>query len=200
MGHQQTRFEKTNWKHYLSHGGSLRQKRQGRGQRPLSTKEPLHLVLKVRRERLRSRSLRTGKSHALILKIMRRYAKRFWVKVEQVSIQGDHCHLLIRAPRRAKYHDFFRVFAGQIAQQFEREGMLRPQPQTRVTDAPPLGWQRGTGLWRYRPFSRVVRGYRAYRIVRDYIQLNECEALGLIPYRKLRLRGLSSSEWEILWR
>ena len=143
---------------------------------------------------------RTGKSHALILKIMRRYAKRFWVKVEQVSIQGDHCHLLIRAPRRAKYHDFFRVLAGQIAQQFEREGMLRPHPHTKVTDTPPPGWQRGTGLWRYRPFSRVVRGYRAYRIVRDYIQLNECEALGRIPYRKLRLRGLSSSEWEILWR
>jgi hypothetical protein len=58
----------------------------------------------------------------------------------------------------------------------------------------------GTGLWKYRPFSRVVRGYKAYRIVRDYVQLNEKEITGQIPYRKQRLKGLSSSEWEALWR
>jgi len=54
-------------------------------------------------------------------------------------------------------------------------------------------------LWRHRPFTRVVKGWRAYNIVRDYIQLNEKEALGDIPYRAERLRGLSSSDREILW-
>ena len=56
------------------------------------------------------------------------------------------------------------------------------------------------GLWRHRPFSRVVRGWRAYKIVRNYIQLNEKEALGHIPYRKERLKGLSTSEWQTLWK
>lgn len=59
--------------------------------------------------------------------------------------------------------------------------------------------QTGTGLWKHRPFSRVVRGWRAYRIVRDYIQLNELEARGAIPYRESRLKGMSSADWEILW-
>lgn len=58
---------------------------------------------------------------------------------------------------------------------------------------------KATGLWLYRPFTRVIRGWRAYKTVRDYIQLNEKEALGEIPYRPSRLRGLLKSEWESLW-
>ncbi len=54
-------------------------------------------------------------------------------------------------------------------------------------------------LWKYRPFTRVIRGWKAYKTVRNYVQLNEQEILGNIPYRKQRLRGLSSNEWEILW-
>ena len=56
-----------------------------------------------------------------------------------------------------------------------------------------------TGLWMYRPFTRVVRGYKAYKIVRDYVQLNEAEARGVIRYRTRRLKGLSMGEWELLW-
>jgi hypothetical protein len=83
------------------------------------------------------------------------------------------------------------VFAGQIAQRFESKGWL-------VTDTPTRP-QKGTRLWIYRPFSRVVRGWKAYQTVRDYIQLNEKEATGEIRYKKNRLRGLSAGEWEILW-
>ena len=35
------------------------------------------------------------------------------------------------------------------------------------------GGYANTSLWKYRPFSRVVRGYKTYKIVRNYIQLNE---------------------------
>ncbi len=54
-------------------------------------------------------------------------------------------------------------------------------------------------LWKFRPFTRVVRAFRDQIQVRNYIQLNEKEALGEIPYRKQRLRGLSAEEWERLW-
>ncbi|MEK6774395.1 MAG: hypothetical protein AABY64_10665 [Bdellovibrionota bacterium] len=63
-----------------------------------------------------------------------------------------------------------------------------------MTDAP-----KKQKLWKYRPFTRVIKGWKAYKIVRSYIQLNEREALGVIPYRKTRLKGLSSTEWELLW-
>ena len=41
----------------FSHGGLLRQKKRGRGERALSTKEPLHAVFKIERLRLRQKSL-----------------------------------------------------------------------------------------------------------------------------------------------
>lgn len=119
-------------------------------------------------------------------------------------MQADHIHLLIRTGRRSQFHHFFRVVAGQIAQRFEKEGCF-----TVVTDTPRSG-KAGRNErelearvkekpWKHRPFSRVVRGWRAYVIVRNYIQLNEMEILGRIPYRKERLRGLSLWDWEILW-
>lgn len=65
MGHQkikQISFFGTNWKHQLLHGGTLRKKKLGRGQRPLSTKEPIHVVFKVISLRLRHKSLRSSQS------------------------------------------------------------------------------------------------------------------------------------------
>ena len=168
IGHQQQSFFKTLWQHRLSHGGLLRQKRAGRGQRPLSCWEPLHLVFKIDRLRLRPRGLRTPLCFSLIHKIIKKYSLGFRVKIEQISIQGDHLHLLVRAQRRSKYQDFFRVVAGPIAQRFEKEGLIHKK----ATGTPQI-IKPGTGLWKYRPFTRVVRGWRAYRIVRDYIRMNE---------------------------
>ncbi|MEK6628147.1 MAG: transposase [Bdellovibrionota bacterium] len=58
-----------------------------------------------------------------MLKIIEKFAKHFAVKVEQLSVQNDHIHLLIRTSRRKHYHHFFRVVAGQIAQSFTKEGL-----------------------------------------------------------------------------
>ena len=212
--------------------------RAGRGARPLSTKVPLHLVLKANRDRVRG-GLRLARRFQLIHFLIQKYAVKFFIKVEQVSIQNDHIHLLIRTSRRSLYQHFFRVLAGQIAQRFEKEGLLsvsRAQVP-RVTGTPERGALVEVGgleaersrevsgacvaqigdmakglsgrdkaeakklqkLWKFRPFTRVVRAFRDQLQVRNYIQLNEKEALGDIPYRKQRLRGLSAEEWESLW-
>ena len=198
MGHQQSLF-KTHWKHALSHGGQLRQKKLGRGQRPLSSKEPLHLVFKCHRGHLKYKSLRAPANFWVINKILQRYAKRFGVKIEQVSIQSDHVHLLLRCSRRYLYKAFFRVVAGQISQRLEKLALLR---MTDTQKRSSLQGQDARGsaelsaklkvgltaklttkltaklkrrLWVYRPFTRVVRGHPNYIIVRNYIQLNEQE-------------------------
>ncbi|GIL16733.1 MAG: hypothetical protein BroJett040_04840 [Oligoflexia bacterium] len=211
-------FQNTRWKNHHSYGGALRSRRQGRGVRPLSSKDPLHLVFKVNRARVKY-GLRTYRRYFLILQILERYSKKFFVQIEQYSIQGDHIHLLIRTKRRSQFTSFFRVVAGQIAQQFEQQGLLTPsvgavgwdlaqeEGSPRVTDTLSGGGkgERSRGLmkmkklWKHRPFTRVVRGWRALKICRNYIRLNEQEALKVIPYRKERLRGLSSAEWNLLW-
>lgn len=178
-------------KNYLSYGGDLRKKRKGRKQRPLSRKHPLHLVFKVNKSCLQNKNLRHPKCFSLIHQILNRWSHYFGVRVEQLSIQKDHIHILVRSSSRYQFRDFFRVMAGQIAQRFEQEGYLS------VTDTP--GGGKGTGLWKHRPFTRIVVGWKAYSIVRNYIQLNEKEALGVIPYRKTRLRGLSMRDWQLLW-
>ena len=183
-------------KFQYNHGGVLRQKRRGRKQRPLSSKDAVHLVFKARREVLKESSFRGRKSFSLCHQILKKYARRFFVKIEQLSIQGDHIHLLIRCSRRSQFHAFFRVSAGQIAQVFQKQNLLSVGAS--VTDTPrspaPLG-----RLWKYRPFTRVVKSFTALKIVRDYIQLNEQEALGKIRYTKNQLKGLSSVDWQILW-
>ncbi len=216
VSYKQSSFSKTlNAKltHRYKHGGDLRKKRSGRFKRPLSCKDPHHIVFKVNKIALRHQSLRSIQGYSLIQLIIKKYAKRFCVKIEQISVQNDHIHMMIRTSHRSLFHNFFRVVAGQIAQQFEKDGLLRTGEGTghivkrngkvvlsipeKVTDTPK---HQAVPLWKHRPFSHLVKGYKAYKTVRDYIQLNEKEVTGTIPYRKERLRGLTKNERELLWR
>jgi putative transposase len=207
--------------HKYKHGGELRKKRAGRFRRPLSVKAPHHVVFKVNKFTLRHQSLRSIRGFSLSQIIIKKYAKKFFIKVEQITIQNDHIHMMIRTTRRSLFHNFFRVVAGQIAQQFEKEGLLRLfegighevrkngkvilSLSKNVTDTHlkkiDMGnkLKRKLSLWKHRPFSHLVKGEKAYKTVRDYIQLNEKEVTGAIPYRKERLRGLTKKDREILW-
>lgn len=186
----QTEFDKLRWKFRYQHGGSLRSVRRGRKFRPLSTKTSIHIVFKAQRMNLK-RGLRSPVGHEICQQILRRYAKRFFVKIEEQAICQDHIHLMIRLSRRSLGQDFFRVVAGQIAQEFGRRGYV-------VTDTPRKGVEKVKAVWKHRPFTRVVLGRKGRWVVRAYVRLNEKEASGKIPYRKTRLRGLSSSEWKLL--
>jgi hypothetical protein len=193
--------------------------------------------------------LRSARRFRPVQVLMRKYAAKFHVKLEQVSVQCDHIHLLVRVTRRSLFQHFLRVVSGQIAQQFQAHGLsihpLQSQatcsnqvhnsqesptaggtghaskiPSGKASKAEARNWKgvspttsqnlevtdtpkphtpaTATKLWKYRPFTRVVRGWKAYRIVRDYITLNEKEASGEIRYSKARLRGLSDGELVML--
>ena len=180
---QQLSFGRNHWKFRYNHGGALRRKRRGRLARPLSTRTAIHLVFKAQRSNLR-RGYRSPLGFYICNAVIKRYAKRFFVKIEQQAICNDHIHLLVRFSKRSLGQHFLRVVAGQIAQQLEKNGFL-------VTDT--------QSVWKYRPFSRVVMGWKPYLTVKNYVRLNEKEARGEIRYSKQRLRGLSAYEWEILW-
>ena len=188
----QLSFNKYRQKFKTSYGGALRQKRKGRLQRPLSKKAPLHLVFKARRGLLKEKSFRGPRSFLICQRLIKRYSVRFFVKVDQCSIQADHIHLLVRCSERFFYQAFFRVLAGQIAQKFRKEGLLSLKLCKVVTGTP-------TRLWMHRPFTRVVVGFKGLRIIKNYIQLNEQEAQGKIRYNSKRLAGLSAGEWALLW-
>lgn len=180
---KQRSFERIHWQHRYASGGILRRQRAGRKSRPLSTREPIHLAFKADKT-LIPRGFRAPKRFRVIQQNLRRYSRKFGIGVDQVSVQGDYIHLLIRLGKRSLGQNFFRVLAGQIAQQFQKQGLVTGTPKR---------------LWKHRPFTRVIRGWRAFKIAKAYVRLNEKEALGEISYKKERLRGLSADEWEALW-
>jgi putative transposase len=220
QSHQkQNSFLKSNKEHKYKYGGDLRKKRAGRFHRPLSTKAPHHIVFKVNKLTLRHQSLRSIKGFVLSQVVIKKYSKKFFIKIEQLSIQNDHIHMMVRTSRRSLFLHFFRVVAGQIAQQFEKEGLLRfierighqkkrngkiilpgSQKVTDIHKTKVVKVKQKLSLWKYRPFSHLVKGTKTYRTVRDYIQLNEKEVTGTIPYRKERLKGLTKRDREILWQ
>jgi len=184
MSQAQMHLFRTAWQHRLCHGGELRKSSHGRGARPLSSKCALHLVFKINRSAVKL-GLRHPRNFRLVNEVIRQYRRKFFVKVEALSLQADHIHLSIRASKRSQFQSFFKVVAGQIAQR------LTGTFHARST---------GPRIWKHRPFTRVVRGFRAERVLRDYIQLNELEALGRRVYRKQRLRGFTTQDLEELWR
>ncbi len=170
----------------LSYGGDLRAKRKGRTARPLSAKHSHHIVFKVNKQHLINRSFRHPKNFIRVQMLLKKYAKKFYVSVEQISYQHDHIHILAKSNRRSHFHNFFRVFTGQIAQQFK----VTDTPGDSVTRRP---------LWKHRPFTRIVKGWLGLSIIKNYIQLNEKEVTGIIVYRKERLKGLTADDWKLLW-
>ena len=238
MGHAQLFLDKPHWRFRYNHGGVLRQKRRGRKARPLTTKDPIHLVFKANRKNLK-RGFRSPLGFIITTRIIKKYSKRFFVKIEQAAICQDHIHLIIRLSRRSLGQHFLRVVSGQIAQEFQNQGML-------VTDTPSYSSPSSTSpnstfpnssspstsvgarkptksllkfsneerkaststpdrathspkLWKYRPFTRVVKSFKAFKTLRSYVRLNHLESIKKISYRKAKLRGLLPHEYGLLW-
>ena len=179
----------------LVHGGEYRKKRSGRGARPLSSKKSHHIVFKINKSHLKNGNFRHPKNFDYVQKVLKRYAKRFFIKIEHISYQHNHIHILARSTRRSFFHHFFRVFTGQIAQNMKVTDTPKRVGAGPVTDTP----KRKVVLWLSRPFTRVVVGRDNFLTTRNYIQLNEKEVTGVIPYRSSRLKGLSLREWLLLW-
>ena len=164
------------------YGGILRNYRAKRDARRLSNRRFHHLTFKLNRE-VHPTSLRTPKTYSICKHVIRKYAKRFKIRIASHSIQNDHIHLLVRSDKKSNYQSFFRVVAGQIAQ--------------RVTDTFHCVKFK-QNFWRYRPFTRIVRNSRAYYTTKAYIRMNELEGRGVIPYQKSRLRYSTPKLWQLL--
>jgi REP element-mobilizing transposase RayT len=171
----------------LTHGGELRKKRKGRGARPLSKKDPIHLVLKSTLA-LKQWNFRLPKNHQIISKLIYKLSVTYGIKIDQKAIAYDHIHLLVRVKNRELYKRFIKHLAGQIAQL--------------VTDARSESSslkKQALQFFKHRPFTRIVKGWRDFLKAKDYVKLNEQEAMGNIPHRRHRLAGLEPHEYHHIW-
>lgn len=162
-----------------SHGGSLRNTRAGRKRRSLSAKHSHHIVFKINSESLKNRSFRHPKNFAFVQRLLKMYAGKFFVLIEQVSYQHNHIHIRARTSRRSNFHNFFRVFAGQVSQNLKIAGFI---------------------LWKHRPFTRIIKTWAELKILKNYIQLNEMEVTKKIAYNSRRAKNSSLKDFKNLWR
>jgi hypothetical protein len=51
------------------------------------------------------------------------------------------------------------------------------------------------GFWDFRPFTRVVKDWRGFKIASDYVVLNKLEAVGIVPKRDGRLKDVLPGEF-----
>lgn len=199
---KQTNFFKPSRK---EHGGVLALNSR-RSRRPLSMKHPLHLTLRSEFA-YGPRSL--IKHRALINHIGRKFSRRFGVRIYQQAISGNHLHLLLRGTNRVGLQNFFRVFAGHIAQQIvgatpithsERYKVLGGAPDYHKASKKKLvphseqshravkqtlsGCSKNQRrFWALLVYTRLLTWGHEFQTVAQYILQNTLEALNLIEYQ-----------------
>jgi REP element-mobilizing transposase RayT len=150
-----------------THGGSTRVGKR-KTVRPIDPLKPLHIVMRSRRARGLLNLLNRDNSD-VVDTVLARCARKWRVKVYKYANVGNHIHMVIKGHRRENIQNFFRECAGAIAFQV-----------TKACKGRPFG-----RFWDQVIFSRVVEWGRSFRVVLNYVELNEWEPTG-IPRNVLR--------------
>lgn len=141
-------------------GGKWCSKRRFRVARPLSTKHPIHLVLRSKHAK-GGQSFLMPQNRKAISRLLFRLGGRWGVQIKNFANVGNHLHLLIQIKNLRTYKPFVCAVTGGIA--------------TIVTKGRKLSQK----FWDYRPYSRIVRGLKTYLTVRDYVLINQYEGGGV---------------------
>ena len=149
----------------VAFGGSLL-KGNPKVARPLSTKNPVHLVLRADKSRFR-----LWKNYARVNECLEKTAKKHGVRIYDYANVGNHIHVILRIMSRKQWVAFIREVTSRLAHIAQIK-------------------------WPKRPFTRIVAGWRkAYQALKKYVRLNQLEGDGLITrYDAEKLRKLRQAD------
>ncbi|HEY8269707.1 MAG TPA: transposase [Pseudobdellovibrionaceae bacterium] len=150
-------------------GGSLL-KGNAKVQRPLSTKESIHLVLKSG-QALGAYSMLQQRNAGKIDDIIRFHAKKCGVKIYHFVNVGNHLHLVIKLSDLKLFAKFIRTITGLIARH-----VLKKQRGPKQEDSPALGSKKTPSFWVARPFTRLIAWGKDYNFVAGYMKKNRNQA------------------------
>lgn len=168
-------------------GGRLLHGRRRR-QRPLSTKEPIHIVLRSSWARGPFSFLMT-KNKKTIERLIEFNARQYAVKVYSRAIVGNHFHLIIKIPSRKSYNRFIRVLSSQVASHVMRSQSFQDFQKLfldQYAGEPPKAEEvqgKGQAFWQFRPWTRVMYWGNDFQGGRKYLMQNILEALGFTTYK-----------------
>jgi REP element-mobilizing transposase RayT len=146
-----------------AYGGELLKTRKGRScARTLSTKNTMHLVLRSSRA-TGELSFSRPQHKAKISQLFHKFSRKYGVRIINVANAGNHIHAQIQLTKRHLYFPFIRGLTAAIAMSVS--GVSRWSAKH----------TKGQKFWDYRPFTRVVIGYRAVLSLKDYLLINRLE-------------------------
>src|SRR5437868_7167199 len=145
-------------------GGSLLVGRR-KTARPLSIKNPIHLILKSTGASCfvpGSRKLET---------LIRSHADKYGIKLYEISLNWSHIHLLTKLPSKQAYISFIRTITSLI-----------------VAFLSKLKGKSLKGLFDLPPFTKILSWGKQFKTVIEYHELNDLEARGLVVRKKKPVR------------
>lgn len=113
--------------------------------------------------------MRRGQNPARIRTIIEKFSAKYGVKVYSFANVGNHLHFHIQLSNRHSYRSFIRAVTGAIAMAVtgtSRWKKLKSVAKDR--------------FWDYRPFTRVLVGFKSFLGIRDYVRINQLEAGGVV--------------------
>jgi len=160
-------------------GGTLL-KGNAKGPRPLSSKAPLHLVLKANRG-FGTRSMLHPEHVKKVNACVRRQAEATGIRLYHFVNVGNHLHLVVKIHDRKRFAAFIRAISGLIARQVlgvERgSGATKTDQFNRLKREVPKNEESKQslrlGYWIQRPFTRVANWGRDYSGLSQYMLKNQ---------------------------
>ncbi len=171
---QKAFFKKT----ALVYGGEFYKKRAGRVcGRSVTTRESMHFTLRSTQAK-GAWSFRRHKTK--IASILAKFAKKNGVILLSFANVGNHIHIHLRLTNRHTYRPFIRAVTSAI--------MMATTGVSRWSK------HRVKNFWDLRPFSRVIRGFKAFLTLKDYIRINQYEGEG---YSRSQAHFIVKFDWRV---
>jgi REP element-mobilizing transposase RayT len=162
-------FEKLKVRSDTAFGGSLLKNSHAKGPRPISTKQTMHVVLRVS-EKVTKFSFVRSKTSQHLHNVLERQSKLHGVKLYKVAQAHNHIHLILLPRTRRAYLSFIRSVCGLIPRYLHQDANTKMENPN-------------NGFWAQRPWSRLISWGQDYIRVKKYLELNLLEAFGFIPYQ-----------------
>ena len=146
-------------------GGSLSLGKR-KTKRPLSIKKPLFLTLKS------SKASFFNPKMISLEKTIKDHAKKYQMTVYQFALNWNHIHFAIKVSSRENYVAFIRTLTASLVRILSK-----------------IKGRNLKGLFDLRPHTKIITWGKQFRILIEYIILNQQEALGLIRRAKATAAG-----------
>jgi REP element-mobilizing transposase RayT len=149
-------------------GGAIKHRKY---KRPFNSKKAVHVIF---RSRLLSgtRSLLRSNRKKWTEKLIKNKTHHHQIKLYSFSVNSNHIHMLLKFPNPEAQRAFLRDFAGSLALKIKKTFQI----------------SKSVRVWDERPFTKLVR---AFSVIKNYIEKNRNEAIGLWPYQKRPISYLS---------